>query len=284
MLGVRSRRGRARRDARGSREIRRLLLEAGPALVGVRAHRSPRLLHERHRYVGRARGDLPGGLFPGALDRLGGNRRLRQRIERARPGRDRRELQQVRPAEYFAWRVLRVVRAPARHRPQRGRKGRGRRQDDRIGLGDRDEPDRREALERDPPLDLDRQIQAGTPDKTSAEWIVEAPFSCLRFTCHQAALANFGSVAIRGISATGNGRPGALGTAGWKATPLVLAPCVQTIASVRRNGLPAVAVPRRRSADGSSFAIAWGRETGRPPLCRAATTGAVGVLPDYTLG
>lgn len=131
---------------------------------------------------------------------------------------------------------------------------------------------------------FDRKIQAGTPDRTSAEWIVEAPYSCLRFTCHQASLANFGSVSVRDISATGNGKRGTLKGAGWHATPLVLAPCVQTISDVKRNGLPAVAVPREVSADGSSFAIAWGHETGKPELCSGETTGAVGVLPDYTLG
>lgn len=131
---------------------------------------------------------------------------------------------------------------------------------------------------------FDRQIQAGTPDRSSAEWIVEAPFSCARFTCRQAPLANFGSVSIRGIQAIGNGRRGTLSTSGWKATPLILAPCVQTIASSKRDGLPAVAVPRRKAKDGASFEVSWGRETGKPSLCGAATTGAVGGLPDYTLG
>ena len=131
---------------------------------------------------------------------------------------------------------------------------------------------------------FDRQIQAGSPDRTSAEWVVEAPYSCLRFTCHQASLANFGSVAIGNIAATGNGRRGTLRGKGWKATPLVLAPCVQTIASVKKDGLPAVAVPRAVSADGTTFAIAWGQETGSPELCDAAASGNVGVLPDYTLG
>lgn len=131
---------------------------------------------------------------------------------------------------------------------------------------------------------FDRQIQAGTPDRTSAEWVVEAPYSCRRFTCHQASLSNFGSVSIRSIEATGNGRRGTLRDPAWRATPLVLAPCVQTIASVKKDGLPAVAVPRKVSADGTSFVVAWGRETGRPELCNAAGTGNVGVLPDYTLG
>jgi len=131
---------------------------------------------------------------------------------------------------------------------------------------------------------FDRKIQAGSPDRTSAEWIVEAPYSCVRFTCHQAPLANFGSVSIRSIAATGNGERGTLKHAAWRATPLVLAPCVQTIADVKTNGLPAVAVPREISRDGSSFAIAWGHETGKPELCSGNATGAVGVLPDYTLG
>ena len=64
-----------------------------------------------------------------------------------------------------------------------------------------------------------KDINLVLPDTSTAEWMVEAPAACVRFVCHQASLANFGSVNMHDLSATGNGTPGNLSTDGWKVTP-----------------------------------------------------------------
>jgi Peptidase A4 family len=122
-----------------------------------------------------------------------------------------------------------------------------------------------------------RSIQEGLPDLASAEWIVEAPYSCLRFKCRQAPLANFGSISITGIGVTGSGRSGTLVTDGWLRTPLTLASC----GSKSPSQPGAVALPQEVSKDGTSFAITWNADTGPKTLC---PNGKVGGLPDYTLG
>jgi hypothetical protein len=126
-----------------------------------------------------------------------------------------------------------------------------------------------------------RRIRAGLPDGSSAEWIVEAPYSCVRFACRQAPLADFGSVAIHGVAAVGNGRPGTLATPVWKRTLLRLTPCERG-PSGRAVAAepPATAIPRRVSRDGSAFAVAWA-----PARSGASCTdGRAGDLSDYTIG
>ncbi len=122
-----------------------------------------------------------------------------------------------------------------------------------------------------------RNIQEGLPDLASAEWIVEAPYSCLRFSCRQAPLANFGSISITGISVTGSGRSGTLVTVGWLRTPLTLASCGSKSGSRRA----AIALPQEVSKDGTRFVIVWNRETGRKSLC---PNGTVGGFSEYTRG
>ena len=53
-----------------------------------------------------------------------------------------------------------------------------------------------------------RKINFSSQDTTTADWIVEAPATCVVYTCKQASLANFRSVTMRGISAVGDGTSG----------------------------------------------------------------------------
>ena len=124
-------------------------------------------------------------------------------------------------------------------------------------------------------------IQVGVPDGSSAEWVVEAPYSCLRFTCHQAPLANFGTVVIRDIDATGNGRRGTLANRSWKRTALLAAPCAQGSTSKDAATGSAAAVPAAPSADGTKFDVAWAHLPGSTRECLG---GAVGGVPDVTVG
>ena len=124
-------------------------------------------------------------------------------------------------------------------------------------------------------------IQVGVPDGSSAEWVVEAPYRCLRFTCHQAPLANFGTVAIRGIAATGNGRQGTLADRSWRWTPLLAAPCAQRSASPDAATGAAAAIPDAPSADGKEFEVEWAHQPGPTRDCPGGVAGGV---PDVTLG
>ena len=102
-------------------------------------------------------------------------------------------------------------------------------------------------------------------DTTSAEWLIVAPASCKRWVCHQASLANFGSINMRGISATGNGQTGNLATSSWTVTPLQLVPgnvLIPNFGETPTNAKgqaasPAGAMPGAVSPDGSSFSISW---------------------------
>lgn len=69
-----------------------------------------------------------------------------------------------------------------------------------------------------------RRISWPAADTRSAEWIVEAPGSCLRFRCAEAPLADFDRVTIRRVSAVGDASTGTLATRGWKVTALRLVP------------------------------------------------------------
>jgi Peptidase A4 family len=74
-----------------------------------------------------------------------------------------------------------------------------------------------------------RDITWASPDTSSAEWVVEAPATCVRFSCSEPRLADFGSVTIRDIAATGNGHTGTLAGNAWKVTRVELAPGVMRV-------------------------------------------------------
>lgn len=97
-------------------------------------------------------------------------------------------------------------------------------------------------------------------DTSSAEWIAEAPSTCSSFTrCRVLPLTNFGTVTFSRIAAIGNGHPGTLTDASWRATPIEL------IANGRADALfggdvlgPGVgAVPGGSGANGRGFSVAW---------------------------
>ena len=108
-----------------------------------------------------------------------------------------------------------------------------------------------------------RKITWGTPDTSSAEWVAEAPFSCVRFKCHTVPLANFGSVTLHDVAATGNGSPGTLTNPAWRITPLALVPCVPAqsggrgLERVDREAGPPGASPSKIAVHGSRFSISW---------------------------
>jgi len=113
---------------------------------------------------------------------------------------------------------------------------------------------------------FDRKITYSTQDTSTAEWVAEAPASCIRFVCNEANLANFGSVTMRNISAVGNGSTGTLADPDWNVTQVQLVPSKLNIPTLDPEGpqpaqaqaaSPAGATPGPASSDGSSFSITW---------------------------
>ena len=86
----------------------------------------------------------------------------------------------------------------------------------------------------------------------SAEWIVEAPSSCNRFTCRVLPLARFGAVSFTRATATGDGHAGTILDRNWQSTAIVLVP------GASHELFPGGPRPERRS-----FHSAAGIVTGR---------------------
>jgi hypothetical protein len=112
---------------------------------------------------------------------------------------------------------------------------------------------------------MSTKIRFPHPDRTSAEWIAEAPCTGTVQQCHALPLANFGSVRIRKLAATGDGVSGTLTNPAWKVAPLQLVPHASRhfqFLYVKRFrsfiGSTAGATPGRFSADGTAFRIVWG--------------------------
>jgi len=128
-----------------------------------------------------------------------------------------------------------------------------------------------------------RRIAWYQPDTSSAEWIVEAPYTCAGIYCNRTSLANFGSVSIRGIAAVGNRTRGTLSDPAWTVTPLEYVPCVAN-PTIDSDGTPHYSLahtqdgaePAPISNDGSSARIAWVHDIGPPAACP--------IIPQSPLG
>ncbi len=111
-----------------------------------------------------------------------------------------------------------------------------------------------------------RNITFSSQDTSTAEWISEAPAACVYWVCHEANLANFGTVTMSNISAVGNGVSGALNDPDWTTIPIQLVPSKLNVPTLNPDALtpakakassPAGATPGPPSADGTSFGITW---------------------------
>jgi hypothetical protein len=121
-----------------------------------------------------------------------------------------------------------------------------------------------------------KHLRMSSPDRSSAEWIVEAPSACDRYRgCQTLPLANFGSVAFSGAAATAKGHTGTISDLAWTATAVELGsrdPLASYFGSRRwrwRGELPdsppSGAVPAALAAGGGSFSVAWqGAAAGAP--------------------
>ncbi len=109
-----------------------------------------------------------------------------------------------------------------------------------------------------------KQLAAAEASPSSAEWIVEAPSTCDRFTCRPVPLANFGSVSFTKIGAVGGGHSGTILDSAWTAVPIQLMPRGGheffpggPHSETGQSGSTAAAVPSDLSVDGRSFKVSW---------------------------
>jgi hypothetical protein len=100
-------------------------------------------------------------------------------------------------------------------------------------------------------------VKVSSPDRSSAEWIAEAPSACFgNGSCRTLPLTNFGSMTFTNASATANGHRGSISDLAWTTTSFEL----QADISQDRSAPPdpsGSATPAALSADGKSFTVSW---------------------------
>jgi hypothetical protein len=121
-----------------------------------------------------------------------------------------------------------------------------------------------------------RTIDDATLDRSSAEWIVEAPSECAgRFSCQALALADFGSATFSGARAlTTTGHAGSIVNRQWVRTRITLATGGRRFIGSSGGAAGAVATPSALSAHGSSFTVSYSATT---------ISGAAGPGPTMTV-
>jgi hypothetical protein len=106
-----------------------------------------------------------------------------------------------------------------------------------------------------------RRQRVATTDVSSAEWIAEAPSTCNgRGNCRVLPIANFGSVAFTGASATSTTpQTGSIAGPTWTATALELRDLGFGIGPARLSGSPGIssASPSSLTEGGTAFAVTW---------------------------
>ncbi len=107
-----------------------------------------------------------------------------------------------------------------------------------------------------------KTLSAGAIDVSSAEWIVEAPSSCLGGGgCSVLPLANFGSAAFSGATAQQmNGHSGSISDQAWGATRIELSPTGRRFVVFQNaSGGQGAAVPSSLRAGGTAFKVTFSR-------------------------
>jgi Peptidase A4 family len=104
-----------------------------------------------------------------------------------------------------------------------------------------------------------KRLRMRAPDRSSAEWIAEAPSSCGITGCQTLPLANFGTVAFNAATAIGAGHHGTISDPAWAATAVTLHGGGSDSARGRflGNSPAADAIPSSLGSDGTSFSVAW---------------------------
>ena len=104
------------------------------------------------------------------------------------------------------------------------------------------------------------KMSAPAPDRSSAEWIAEAPSSCSRGICTTLPLTNFGTVSFTNASAIANGHKGVISDSAWGTAAVQLQPDATDSPPDPGSGSiesSASAAPSGLSPDGTSFTVSW---------------------------
>lgn len=108
-----------------------------------------------------------------------------------------------------------------------------------------------------------------TFDVSSAEWILEAPSSCVAGTvfCQTLPLANFGRATFSKVRAQAtDGTVGGIVSSAWQQTKIVLGPGgTQFVINAGGGGAIGTASPTGLSGSGSSFSISYHQQRGPTP-------------------
>jgi len=120
-----------------------------------------------------------------------------------------------------------------------------------------------------------KTLHARTLDVSSAEWIVEAPSSCIGIgSCEMLPLADFGSVTFgHAVAESATGHFGSIGDRAWNWTRIRLRPGAQRFVANRGAvASPGAATPSALSANGTSFKVTYSSVSapGAPILSPAA--------------
>ncbi len=104
-----------------------------------------------------------------------------------------------------------------------------------------------------------KTLTASQIDVTSAEWIVEAPSECIGQACQTLLLANFGSAAFTGATATSSTRhTGGINDPAWQTTKIRLLPDGHRFfAGNNGTSLLGVATPSGIGTDDHSFTVSY---------------------------
>jgi hypothetical protein len=133
-----------------------------------------------------------------------------------------------------------------------------------------------------------RSLTMASPDTSTAEWIAEAPSSCVQGGgCSPLPLTDFGTVGFSGASATASdGHTGTISDSDWSAAAVQLSPGASSpglggaqLAAAESSG---GATPSGLSADGSSFSVSWA--AGAQSTSSTAGNGAGGYGYGYGYG
>ncbi len=136
---------------------------------------------------------------------------------------------------------------------------------------------------------VNKTLQMSNPDTSTAEWIAEAPSNCQGGAdgqCTPLPLADFGSVAFTGASATADGHSGSISDSAWTNEPLALDPSQDALGggdgfgfadtSSTSGGSTAAAQPSGLSNNGGSFSVSYDANGLSQDVSTQSSTGGYG--------
>jgi hypothetical protein len=107
-----------------------------------------------------------------------------------------------------------------------------------------------------------KRVSFPGPDRSSAEWIAEAPSSCDHSNCNVLPLTNFGAVGFTGASAlTAGGEAGPISDPAWTTIPIEIQGDPEAFAAATATPVVDSAAPSVLGAAGSSFSVTWQQVT-----------------------